>query len=426
MTSNNHSSQHFYFIIKRKPPSASLPNKPLGGAKIMHSHYINKLLNIEDVIVRKITHSDDFVKIYLETKPKEQICPCCGSVTKRIHDYRKQTIKDLPFQLKSCYLVLNKRRYACKCGKRFYETYSFLPKYFQRTSRLTAYIASTLHNSQSLKETARQTNVSPATVGRILDMISYSRQKFSTVLAIDEFRGNASTGKFQCILVDPSKHKVLDILPDRKHDHLTSYFASIPKDERYRIKHFVCDMWKPYVELAHAYFPNAEVIIDKYHFIRQTTWAIEAVRKRLQRTMPARLRKYYKRSRTLIFTRYRKLKGESKVKCDLMLLYNDDLRLAHYLKEKFYEICQNPKYSEQRKDFFDWIKAAEKSGLREFENVARTYRTWSKEILNAFKYSHLTNGPTEGFNNKIKVLKRTSYGIRNFNRLRTRIFLITN
>lgn len=109
-----------------------------------------------------------------------------------------------------------------------------------------------------------------------------------------------------------------------------------------------------------------------------------------------------------------------------MLLYNDDLRLAHYLKEKFYEICQNPKYSEQRKDFFDWIKAAEKSGLKEFEKVARTYRAWSKEILNAFKYSHLTNGPTEGFNNKIKVLKRTSYGIRNFNRLRTRIFLITN
>ena len=65
---------------------------------------------------------------------------------------------------------------------------------------------------------------------------------------------------------------------------------------------------------------------------------------------------------------------------------------------------------------------AESSGLKEFEKVAKTYRTWSKEILNAFKYSHITNGPTEGLNNKIKVLKRTSYGIRNFQRLRTRIF----
>ncbi len=106
----------------------------------MHSHYTNKLLNIEDVIIKKIRHVDTFVKIYLETKPHEQTCPCCGAITKRIHDYRYQTIKDLPFQLKHCYLVLRKRRYVCKCGKRFYETYSFLPRYFQRTSRLTAFI----------------------------------------------------------------------------------------------------------------------------------------------------------------------------------------------------------------------------------------------------------------------------------------------
>lgn len=172
--------------------------------------------------------------------------------------------------------------------------------------------------------------------------------------------------------------------------------------------------------------PNAKIIIDKYHFIRQTTWAIEGVRKRLQRSMPAHLRKYYKRSRKLILTRYFKLKDEDIQACDLMLLYNDDLRRAHFLKEKFYEICQNPKYSQQRKDFFDWIKMAEKSGIPEFEKCAKTYRNWSKEILNAFKYPHITNGTTEGFNNKIKVLKRTSYGIRKFERLRTRIFLVTN
>ena len=108
-----------------------------------------------------------------------------------------------------------------------------------------------------------------------------------------------------------------------------------------------------------------------------------------------------------------------------MLLYNDDLRLAHYLKEWFYRICQNPKYSEQRKEFFDWISTAEQSQLPEFKKCAETYRHWSKEILNAFKYAHITNGPTEGFNNKIKVLKRTSYGIRNFEHFRTRILLTT-
>ena len=372
------------------------------------------------------SNADTFIKIYLETKPQEHICPFCHATTRRVHDYRSQMIKDLPFQLKHCYLVLRKRRYHCSCGKHFYESYSFLPRYFQRTNRLTAYIASILHTNLSMKDVALQTNVSASTVARILDSISYSRQTLPEAISIDEFKGNASTGKYQCILVDPLKHKILDILPDRTQNHLISYFYSIPKIERYRVKYFVCDMWTPYIDLAKIYFPNAKIIIDKYHFIRQVTWAIDGVRKRLQRSMPASLRKYYKRSKKLILTRYFKLKDENKQACDLMLLYNDDLRKAHFLKEKFYEICQNPKYSEQRKDFFQWIKMAENSGIPEFEKCARTYRNWSKEILNAFKYPHITNGPTEGFNNKIKVLKRTSYGIRKFDHLRTRIFLVTN
>ena len=415
----------FFFYNKEKPPSASRPNKPPGGTK-MHNHCINKLINIEDVIVKKIIHSDSAVKIMLETKPKEHICPACGRLTKKIHDYRMQTIKDLPFQLKHCYLILRKRRYICSCGKRFYEEYSFLPRYFQRTSRLTAFIANSLHDTRSIVSVAKTCNVSTATVNRILDTISFGKPKIPQVLSIDEFKGNADGQKYQCILVDPIKRSVLDILPSRSQSHLVSYFRDIPKRERYRVNFFVCDMWKPYVELAKTFFPNANIVIDKYHFIRQVTWAIENVRKKIQKTMPASLRKYYKRSRSLILTRYDKLKDEKKKECDLMLLYNDELRQAHFLKEWFYRICQNPKYSEQRRDFFDWISTAEQSQLEDFEKCASTFKNWSKEILNAFKYSHISNGPTEGFNNKIKVLKRTSYGIRNFKHFRTRILMITN
>jgi transposase len=110
-------------------------------------------------------------------------------------------------------------------------------------------------------------------------------------------------------------------------------------------------MWQPYVDLAKVYFPNATVVIDKYHFIWYVTWAIENVRKRLQKNMPVALRKYYIRSRKLILTCYEKLKDENKKVCDLMLLYNDDLRVAHQLKEWFYDICHSKKYSYQRSTF---------------------------------------------------------------------------
>ena len=121
------------------------------------------------------------------------------------------------------------------------------------------------------------------------------------------------------------------------------------------------------------------------------------------------LRKYYKNSKRLLLKRYSKLKEEQKEKCDLMLLYNDDLRRAHGLKEWFYQICDEKSYSVTRREFLSWINNAEKSGIKDFEECAATFRRWSKEILNAFKYGY-TNGTTEGYNNKIKVLKRVSFG----------------
>ena len=391
----------------------------------MLPNYIKEILDLEDVIITKTIHADKYVKFFLDTKPKSHICPVCGNSTTKIHDYRWQTIKDLPFQLKNCYLVLHKRRYVCSCGKKFYESYEFLPRYLHRTKRLTWKISDLLRETTSLKSVAKTSNVSVTTVCRILDSIHYSCPALKEAISIDEFKGNACTGKYQCILVNPKNHSVMDILPDRTQSHLTSYFREIDRAQRLRVKYFVCDMWQPYVDIAHTFFPNAKVCIDKYHFIRQVTWAMENVRKRLQKTMTATMRKYYKRSHKLLLTRYHKLKAENKKACDLMLLYNDDLRLAHWLKERFYDLCQDTKYSRQRKDFYDWIKIAESSGLKEFEKCANTYRHWSKEILNAFKYG-ITNGTTEGFNNKIKVLKRTSYGIRNFERFRTRILHSTN
>lgn len=69
---------------------------------------------------------------------------------------------------------------------------------------------------------------------------------------------------------------------------------------------------------------------------------------------------------------------------------------------------------------------AEHSGIPEFIKCASTFRNWTKGILNAFKYEY-TNGTTEGFNNKIKVLKRvSSYGVHNFERFCTRIIHCCN
>lgn len=390
----------------------------------MHSDFIKKLLNLKDVHVKNISHSDTFLKITLETKPVPSICPCCCNTTSKIHDYRYQKIKDFPYMDKSIILILKKRRYVCPCGKKFYEHYDFLPRYHRMTNRLVAYIISELSNALPITFVAKKAGVSPTTVNRIFDHVHYSRPySLPKVLAIDEFKGNAGGEKYQCILVDPKKKRILDILPDRKQSHLIDYIRSYSRHERLKVQFFICDMWNQYAELGRLFFPNATIIVDKYHFIRQVTWAIENVRKRVQKDMPTDLRKYFKRSRTLILKRAENLKGDEIERLNAMLLYNDELRQAYRLKENFYEICQNPKYSEQRRDFYEWIAYAESQNIREFKSCITAFRNWSKEILNAFKYGY-TNGCTEGYNNKIKVIKRISYGVRNFNRFRNRILHI--
>jgi transposase len=391
----------------------------------MLPNYIKSFIGIEDVKIKKIIQGDNSLSIEIETNPQFTSCPQCKLMTNKVHDYRKQVIKHMPIMLKPCFLVLKKRRYICTCGKRFYENYSFLAPYKRRTHLLTDYIAYEVRNPVTLKSIAERANVSSNTVTRIIDYLSFDKPQLKDAIAIDEFKGNANGEKFQCILTDPIKGRLLDILANRKYTFLSEYFKEMDKSMRLRVKFFVCDMWNPYIDIAKVYFPNAKIIIDKYHFIRQVTWAIENVRKRLQKTMTPTIRKYYKRSRRLILTRYKKLKGEDKQACDLMLLYNDDLRLAHRLKEQFFDLCQKEKYSEQRIDFWNWVKYAESSGIPEFEKCAKTYRNWSKYILNAFKYGY-TNGVTEGYNNKIKVLKRVSYGVRNFERFRIRILSSCN
>lgn len=81
--------------------------------------------------------------------------------------------------------------------------------------------------------------------------------------SIDEFTSDTDTVKYQCILLVSKKHRVLDILPDKKQSHLSAYFREIDRAERHCIRFFVYDMWQPYVSLSKAYFPNATIIIDK-------------------------------------------------------------------------------------------------------------------------------------------------------------------
>ena len=62
----------------------------------MYPNYTKAFLNLEGVSIKKVVQADSFIKIFIQSQPVEQTCPCCGAKTKRIHDYRLQEVQDIP------------------------------------------------------------------------------------------------------------------------------------------------------------------------------------------------------------------------------------------------------------------------------------------------------------------------------------------
>lgn len=97
-----------------------------------------------------------------------------------------------------------------------------------------------LRESVTMKYVAKQLNVSPTTISRIFNYVNYSSNiKPPHVLSIDEFRENAER-KFQCILTDPTNHKVIDILKGRELHILSYYFNKIKTEIKLSFLLWIC------------------------------------------------------------------------------------------------------------------------------------------------------------------------------------------
>ena len=383
---------------------------------------IAKLFELEDIILKDVCSTNEEVHVFFSLQRKVHSCPFCHALTDKIHDYRTSVIKDLPFMGKKCFLHYRKRRYHCPCcNKHFYENFSLLPKYCRITTRLAFYSIHLLGNRQSVRSVASLLGISDSFIFRRMKAISYPKpSQLPEVLSIDEFRGNAGGQKFQAILTDAKNHKLFDILPTRSQTDLMLYLQAFPNKKQ--VKYFVTDMNTVYKDLAREYFPNATIVIDKFHVVRYVTWALENVRKRIQKELHPSKRKYFKRSRKLLLTHKNKLKEESLNALELMLLHSADLAVAYHLKELFYDFMESKTRDEAAKKLKFFILAAQASNLKEFQACLTMLGNWSKYILNAFDCKY-TNGYTEGTNNAIKVIKRNAFGYRNFDNFRNRIFL---
>lgn len=384
---------------------------------MLMTDYTSKLLNLEDVIITNVENIADQLHIYLELPRRAHTCPACGATTDRIHDYRMQTIKDIPLA-RDTFLHLRKRRYRCSCGKRFFEKNTFLPRYYRVTSRLVAEIMFSFKKLVPAKEIGCRFNVSAVTAMRYFNLFNKKPTALPEVISLDEFKGNSGGQKYNSVVADPKNKTVIDILPNRYENDLVKYFSQF--SNKNQVKYFVCDMNPHFRQIAKTCFPKAVIVADKYHVVRQVYWAMERVRKNEQNKLSTRFRKYFKKSRYLLSKPIEKLTEDEMDRLSLMFEIAPRLADAYRLKNEFLTVIRSKSSVEGRQKLADWLLSVEVMQLPEFHDCTKAYHNWFNEILNSMDVPW-TNGYIEGCNNKTKVLKRVCFGMRNFNNFRKRI-----
>ena len=384
---------------------------------MLMSDYTAELLNLEGVIITNVENITDQLHVYIELPRTKHVCPACGAVTDRIHDYRMQIIRDIPLA-RDTFLHLRKRRYRCGCGKRFFEKNPFLPRYYRITSRLVAQIIQEFRKIVPATEIGSRFNVSAVTAMRYFNCFNQKVKELPEVLSLDEFKGNSGGQKYNSIVVDPKDRKVLDILPNRYENDLIKYFSQFPS--KTNVKYFVCDMNPHFRNVANTCFKQATVVADRYHVVRQVFWAVEKVRKNEQSKLPDRHRKYFKKSRFLLMKPIEKLTDEQMDRLALMFEMAPRLADAYRIKNEFVTVFHSKSSAEGRQKLIDWLLSVEVMQMPEFDDCTKAYRNWFQEILNSMDVPW-SNGYIEGCNNKTKVLKRVCFGMRNFNNFRKRI-----
>jgi transposase len=220
---------------------------------------------------------------------------------------------------------------------------------------------------------------------------------------------------------------ILGVLPGHEKAEVVEFFRSIPQRILQRVQTVCCDLWEAYTEAVREEIPAARIVADRFHVARHYRQAADQVRKqellRLKKTLPKA--EYQKLNGSLhAFRKNAKdLNKEERKILRRFFAHSPSAKQAYVLREQLTAIFEmNLSKPQAQSKILRWIQQVQKSGLHCFDNFLTLLHAWWEEITNYFIHRE-NSGFVEGFNNKVKVLKRRCYGIFNLQHLFQRIYL---
>jgi transposase len=220
---------------------------------------------------------------------------------------------------------------------------------------------------------------------------------------------------------DHGQLHLLAVLPDRLKATVVAWRESSPAARRARSTTVCIDMWEGYSTAVEEVLPRAQIVIDRCHVAGHYHDAVDDLRKsegrRRKHDLAAAAASELKHTLWPFRKRATELDPAARARLDTQLAYSPALRQAYGLREQRTTIFDpaRAKAAGLRRIRF-WRQRVVKSGLRCFDGFLKLLDTWLDRIANYFS-DHQTSRCVAGLNNKLKVLKRRWYGLRNVARL---------
>jgi transposase len=401
--------------------------------------FISIPLDLPDVRVRQteLTNEGELI-LTVESTLTSTTCKRCGrTITERHGQDEPRLLRHLPILGRVVYIRIRPKRFRCPWCDAHPTTTQQLDWYDPNALHTKAYerhLMLQLVNS-TLSDVEAKEDVTYDAVLGILDrwiakQVDWDALPPFTTLGIDEIALLKGHRDFVAVISAQTEHGdlyLLAVLPDRLKATVVAWLKTIPIAIRTHITTVCTDIWDGYITAAQEVLPDARIVIDRFHVARHYRDAVDALRKqevrRLKKELPKESHDDLKRTLWPFRKRSADLDTPEQEQLARLLAHSPALQQAYTLREELttiFDTARSKADGLRRIQF--WCQRVARSGLTCFDAFLKLLDTWQDLIANYF-IEHQTSSFVEGLNNKLKVLKRRCYGLRNVVRLFQRLML---
>ena len=356
-------------------------------------------------------------------------CSFCRSRNIIFRGTISRRFRIVPIGSKRVFLDYEVQRLECRrCGKIRQEKLGFADPRFSYGHAFERY-ALDLSKHMTIQHVARHLGISWDVIKEIQkrDLTRrFSRRCLKNVrrIAIDEIavlKGH----RYLTVVLDMDTGAVIFVGDGKGGDALAPFWKKL-KRSRAKVKAVAMDMSPAYISAVLEHLPKATIVFDHFHVIKLFNDKLSDLRRDLYREAKENLHKeVLKGTRWLLLKNPENLDPEKKEKERLAeaLKLNEPLACAYYLKEDLRQIWLQPNKETAEMVFADWVKRAQATSIKMLKKFADTLAGYKSGILAYYDY-RISSGPLEGTKNKIKTMKRMTYGFRDMEFFKLKIMAL--